>query len=340
MTKVVLISCVSKKLPYKAKAKDIYTSPLFKMNLKFANSFNPDKIFILSAKYGLVKLEEEIEPYNKTLNNMSDEEIKEWSNKVIKKLKENFDLEKDDFIFLAGERYRRYLIKDIKNYKIPLKGLGIGKQLKFLKENVSYCERVHKLFNSMERLKFPFNEEKIPLNGIYVLFEKGEKGHGNDRIVRVGTHTGQDQLKSRLKQHFIDENKDRSIFRKNIGRALLNKDNDDYLEKWEIDLTTKEAKGKFSKLIDLEKQKEIEKRVSKYIQENFSFVVFRIDNKDKRLELEAKLISTISLCKDCKASENWLGLNSTIEKIRESGLWLVQELYKEPLSSKDFLEIN
>ena len=50
MAKVVLISCASKKLSHKTKAKDIYISPLFKMNLKFAKSFNPDKMFILSAK--------------------------------------------------------------------------------------------------------------------------------------------------------------------------------------------------------------------------------------------------------------------------------------------------
>jgi hypothetical protein len=35
-----------------------------------------------------------------------------------------------------------------------------------------------------------------------------------------------------LKEHFVNENKDRSIFRKNIGRALLNKDNDYFIEQW------------------------------------------------------------------------------------------------------------
>jgi len=44
-------------------------------------------------------------------------------------------------------------------------------------------------------------------------------------------------LCSRLKQHFAKENKDRSVFRKNIGRCILNKANDDYLTKWEWDLT-------------------------------------------------------------------------------------------------------
>ena len=202
------------------------------------------------------------------------------------------------------------------------------------------CEQIHKLFNSMNKLNFPFNEKDIPLNGIYLLFENGENAHGAERIVRVGTHTGKDQLRSRLMQHFMNENKDRSIFRKNIGRALLNKEKDAYLEKWELDLTTKEAKDKFGKLVDMNKQKEIEKKVSDYIQKKFHFVVFRVDDKDKRLEIESKIISTISLCEECKPSAGWLGLFSPKDKIREAGLWLVNELYKEELSDNDLEELN
>jgi len=52
MKKIVLISCASKKLEVKAKAADLYTSALFKLNLKYARKLKPDGIFILSAKYG------------------------------------------------------------------------------------------------------------------------------------------------------------------------------------------------------------------------------------------------------------------------------------------------
>jgi len=184
-----------------------------------------------------------------------------------------------------------------------------------------------------------FNEQGIPKNGIYILFEKGELAHSTDKIVRIGTHTGNSKLWSRLKEHLI-ENKDRSIFRKNIGRALLNKDKDPFLKQWEIDLITKKAKELHSNSIDLTKQKEIEKRVTKYIRDNFSFVVFQIDNKDKRLELESKIISTVSLCDECNPSPNWLGLFSPKEKIRKSGLWLVNKLCKTPLSEKDLKELK
>ena len=99
MAKVVLISCVSKKLHHKSKAQDLYISPLFKKNLQYAKSLNPDKIFILSAKYGLLRLDEEIEPYDKTLNKMRSNEIKEWANSVLNQLKKLTDLEMINLYF-------------------------------------------------------------------------------------------------------------------------------------------------------------------------------------------------------------------------------------------------
>lgn len=202
------------------------------------------------------------------------------------------------------------------------------------------CNAIHQWFNEMKKHSFPFNEQEIPENGIYILFEKGEFAHSINRIVRIGTHTGNNQLRSRLFQHFLNQNKDRSIFRKNIGRALLNKDKDPFLEQWEVDLTTKNAKQQHFNSVNFIKQKETEKRVTKYIQEKFSFVVFQVDEKNKRLEIESKIISTVSFCDECNPSQNWLGLFSPKEKIRKSGLWLVNELWKTPLTDEDMIELE
>jgi hypothetical protein len=201
------------------------------------------------------------------------------------------------------------------------------------------CEAIHLWANSLPVLHFPFDVTAIPLNGLYILFEKGELAHGTNRIVRIGTHTGNDQLRSRLKQHFLIENKDRSIFRKNIGRALLNKEHDQFLCQWELDLTSRRAKLQHAH-VDINRQREIEKRVSQYIQSNFSFVVLRIDDKQQRLRLESRLITTVSLCETCRASPGWLGLFSPKDKIRTCGLWLVNELYKQPLSNDDVTELQ
>lgn len=202
------------------------------------------------------------------------------------------------------------------------------------------CHRLHELLSRLERYTFPFDAERIPRNGIYVLYEKGETGHSGERIVRVGTHTGENQLRSRLQQHFLKENKDRSIFRKNIGRALLNRDNDPFLAYWEIDLTARKARERYAAIIDRDKQLAVERKVSVYIQESFSFVVLPVSDKEERLALESKMISTVSWCEECRPSTEWLGLHSPKQKIREGGLWLVNQLYKEPLSGHDLIHIN
>jgi cytoplasmic iron level regulating protein YaaA (DUF328/UPF0246 family) len=110
------------------------------MNLAFAHSLLPDKIFILSAKYGLVDLEQELEPYEQTLNTMSASEIKLWSEKVREQIGGKIDLKNDEVVFLAGEKYRKHLLPFFDKTSVPLKGLGIGKQLHYLKNKISYAK--------------------------------------------------------------------------------------------------------------------------------------------------------------------------------------------------------
>lgn len=136
MKKIILISCVSKKLPHKARAEDLYISTLFKYSLRYGKSLHPDKIFILSAEHGLLDLNKVIEPYNKTLNTMPSGYIKKWSDEVIERMNKVTDLEKDKFVFLAGEKYYKYLLPHIRNYEEPLKGLSFGFRLKYLKNKV------------------------------------------------------------------------------------------------------------------------------------------------------------------------------------------------------------
>ncbi|OGG39832.1 hypothetical protein A2118_00215 [Candidatus Kaiserbacteria bacterium GWA2_50_9] len=136
MRRIVLISCVSTKLGKPAKARDLYISPLFRFNLAYAESLKPDMVFILSAKYGLVPLNRKIAPYNETLNTKRNAAKKIWANKVLHQLKAKTDLKLDEFILLAGERYRRFLLPHLARVRIPLKGLGLGRQLQFLKRTL------------------------------------------------------------------------------------------------------------------------------------------------------------------------------------------------------------
>lgn len=136
MRTVILISCCSSKQKERSRAEDLYISSRFKYSLQCAKRLRPDKIFILSSKHGLVNLQDKLDPYNETLNNKSINEVIQWSNGVVKELSKVADLKNDMFIFLAGLRYRKYILPYIKNYRIPLKGMRIGQQLKFMKEHL------------------------------------------------------------------------------------------------------------------------------------------------------------------------------------------------------------
>lgn len=203
---------------------------------------------------------------------------------------------------------------------------------------INLYDKLHDLFNSERRYRFPFDKDtgQIPGNGIYILFETGEKYKDWDRIVRVGTHTGDNQLHSRLKQHFIKENKNRSIFRKNIGRCFLNKEHHPYLSIWNLDSTSKEDKLKNGDLINKPFEQALEKQVSQYIQENLTFTVFEVEAKVQRLFWESRIISTLAAFPHINPSDNWLGQYSPKDKIRQYGLWQVNELLKQPLDEIEF----
>ena len=205
-------------------------------------------------------------------------------------------------------------------------------------ENEDIVLELHQLFNKQKRFSFPFDKliDEIPANGIYIIFEGGEKFEDLDRIVRVGTHTGLNQLRSRLNQHFVKENKNRSIFRKNIGRCFLNKEGSHYLNLWELDTTSRAGREKYWKLLDQTFEEQLEQRISEYIQTNLSFCIFQINAKEDRLFWESRIVSTLAKSSDLKPSVGWLGNHSPKAKIRASGLWQVNELYNESLNAKEF----
>lgn len=152
MATIVLIACSSKKKKCINNcsngncrcfaAKDLYDSDLFKKSFNFAQSLNPDKIFILSALHHLLDINQKISSYNCTLNDKSKEDRVKWSDIVLSQLKKVADIRNDKFIILAGEKYREFLIdsdNDVniarinhKNCCIPMKGMKIGQQLHFL----------------------------------------------------------------------------------------------------------------------------------------------------------------------------------------------------------------
>jgi hypothetical protein len=143
MSKIVLISCTKTKLQHKAKARCLYISPLFVKSLNYAeNVLKPDKIYILSDKYGLLELEEKIDTYEKDLKGK--EAIFKWSENISFKIKDKCNIKTDEFVFLTGKKYYEDLVKLIPDmhYKAPMEGLKNGERLHWLNERINEYEKV------------------------------------------------------------------------------------------------------------------------------------------------------------------------------------------------------
>jgi len=134
---IYLISCVKSKLSYPAKARDLYTGTLFTLSLKYALQQEPDAIYILSAKYGLVDLDQVISPYELTLNTMKEAEKRTWAKKIVNALNKKANLQQDHFVLIAGNNYRKYLLPKFRYYEVPFEGLPFGKLLSELKRRTS-----------------------------------------------------------------------------------------------------------------------------------------------------------------------------------------------------------
>jgi len=133
MSNIALISCVSQKVDYKTEARNMYISTLFTKGMKYIETIlKPDKTYILSAKHGLLKLNEVIEPYNETLNTKKRNEQQEWAKIVLSQIKKDCDVNNDTFIFLAGQKYYRDLIQYLPNHKIIMENMPIGIRLQWL----------------------------------------------------------------------------------------------------------------------------------------------------------------------------------------------------------------
>lgn len=135
---IVFISCVKNKMDYPCTARDMYISDLFKKSLSYAELITKESnIYILSAKYGVLGLNEQIEPYELTLNTMNKTQRKEWADKVLIQCKEKGISFDEETVFLCGKRYREFLMDEFKNSTAPLGHLGIGKQLAFYNKELN-----------------------------------------------------------------------------------------------------------------------------------------------------------------------------------------------------------
>lgn len=132
--RVGLVGCASSKLQRPAPARELYTSQLFRKASAYAE-LTCDRWYILSAKHGLVRPDDALEPYDIKLGTNAPDSppIHQWADGVRKQLAaELADVPRVVLVALAGEQYRTVLRPCQWPFEIPMKGLGIGQQLGYL----------------------------------------------------------------------------------------------------------------------------------------------------------------------------------------------------------------
>lgn len=139
--KVVLVACVGKKSSYAAMARDLYQSTWFKKARRYAEVVG-DEWYILSAKHGLLEPTEVVAPYDLTLRDYTFRRRTLWAVGVIGQLRDEIPLHWE-VVVLAGRDYYEPLVQVLGNsyvVTVPMSGMGIGKQLAWLNQQVERFE--------------------------------------------------------------------------------------------------------------------------------------------------------------------------------------------------------
>lgn len=121
----IFIGCSKSKEDKTEKAEDLYIGTLFKKSLAIANKFKNARIYILSGKHGLVRLDDKLKPYDEYIGDKSEEDNKLWAEDVIKQMKSAHIDFNDKTYFFCGEDYYKNIIDHFtKPVTVFEKGLG------------------------------------------------------------------------------------------------------------------------------------------------------------------------------------------------------------------------
>ena len=134
---VVLISCSSSQRKGTWKARELYCSASFKESLEFAQKLTrgDDCIFVISSKYGLLDLEDEVENYNVRQKDKSEDDMTQWGVKIVEQIvNRGIDINCTEFIILAWGDYYLPLLKPLKYCETPLQNVRVHDKSAKLRE--------------------------------------------------------------------------------------------------------------------------------------------------------------------------------------------------------------
>ena len=334
-------------------AASLYQSALFRKSLLAALDVS-DKVFILSAKHGVITCDEFIEPYDVTLKTMRRSDRDAWGLKVQRQL-DRLLRARDTAVMYCGEEYfaplREYLERLKVIVEMPLGSLSLGMRLQQLAKS-NEEEALHRMgaeFTQLlcrlwvaqgggRRIEETNGRLLWPSRGVYFILEanSGVRSGRMPRVVRVGTHAvsqgSKTSLWDRLSTHRGTAGGSgshrSSIFRLHVGRAWARHTPS---SEWPVTW----AQGQSAPRSVRDAEQELEREVSKIIG---AMRVIWLDVADEagptseRAYFERNaigLLSRIGLL-DAIGSPAWLGRKSADWRIATSGLWNLNHVFIKP----------
>lgn len=128
--KLALISCGKAKRQGTHKAQDLYIGSYFKKTLSYAKK-QCDEVYILSAKYGLLTLDQIVTSYELKITQMSKKQRNLWGVGVAKQLRAKYIHQEDIYIY-AGRAYYEPLLPFLSHTTIMFEGLSMGYRMQVM----------------------------------------------------------------------------------------------------------------------------------------------------------------------------------------------------------------
>lgn len=358
MARISFIACSKTKSTLRLPAAALYTSALFRKSL-LAACDQSEKVYILSAKHGLLSCNDIVEPYDVTLKTMKRPERIAWGRRTGAEL-DTVLRPRDKAVLFCGSEYIEPLHADFERLKVkidtPLGTLSLGERLSLLgklneeEELRSMGGSFYRLMQQLwiaqsggRRIDQASGRQDWPARGVYfVLSGHILRRERMPRIVRVGTHAvsrgSKTTLWDRLSTHrgtSVGGGSHRSsIFRLHVGRAWGRYDESEaWPESW--------AQGQSAPADIRSGEESLERKVSAIIGA-MQVIWLDIDDEpgpaSERAYIERNAIGLLSRLGllQTKSKSAWLGDYSSDWRIAASGLWNLNHLFRRP--DPDFIE--
>lgn len=148
MKKIIFVNACKTKTDRAGLAKEMYVGQFSEKAYRYATKIEHDKIFFLSTVSHVVEPEQEVSRVNRRFKDMTATEKREWAKVTFEQIqKKGIDVEKDELVFLTPKDYWEGIVlilqkegKSTENFKTPLIGLTLGKQIGWITDRLKEVE--------------------------------------------------------------------------------------------------------------------------------------------------------------------------------------------------------